>query len=103
MVTGVISVEAKTCVWTGANGSSFSGWSYSDNWQDGNVPVDGDDLDFPSSAVVYAAQDNIPSLTYVNSITIRGGYAISAPGAGVGSLGLVNGMTVIASLSLIHI
>jgi hypothetical protein len=59
--------------------------------------VDGDDLWFPNSALNYSSTDDIVGLTWINSITIQGGYIITDPGTDVGSLGLQAGMTVAAS------
>ena len=75
--------RAATATWTGTTDGL---WSDAGNWG-GTLPVNGDDLVFPSVATTSATTDDLAALTSVNSITFTGdlslgnNYSISAGGA----------------------
>jgi fibronectin-binding autotransporter adhesin len=92
---GATSLQASTCVWTGA----VSGvWSAAGNWSGcaAGAPVNGDSLVFPQAGANKNTTHELAPLTEVAGISFSGttsGYSLSGNGLGIGTGGISNDNT----------
>ena len=83
---GAISSQATTKTW---DGSSSGNWGTAANWSPSSVPVNGDDLIFPSLASRYTTTNDLSNLR-LNSITFNTGNDYTLRG---NAITLTNGIT----------
>jgi fibronectin-binding autotransporter adhesin len=87
--------QANTCNWTGAVSGS---WSVAGNWSNcaGNVPVNGDTLQFPEAAGNKLSTHDLAPLTSVAGLSFIGsgsGYTLSGNGLTLNAGGISNSNT----------
>jgi fibronectin-binding autotransporter adhesin len=98
LITGAsvaTSANASTCVWTGAMNAA---WSNAGNWTGcaGNVPVNGDTLQFSEAASNKINNHDLVGLTGVAGLAFTGstaGYSLSGNPLALGAAGLITSNT----------
>ncbi len=81
-VGALCGVQAKTCVWTGEQGGDYLYTNAPENWQDGQMPVEGDTVVISSTSVAnicYTFKFPLENFYYTNTL----GGTISAEGGGI--------------------
>ena len=74
--------QAKTCVWTGAKGGDYLYTNAPENWQDGQMPVEGDTVVISSTSeaiICYTFKFSLENFCYTNTL----GGTICAEGGGI--------------------
>ena len=63
--------QAKTCVWTGAKGGDYLYTSAAENWQDGQVPTEGDTVVISTTSaatIIYTFKFPLENLYFTNTL-----------------------------------